>query len=98
MSNIVSGEKRKRGRPKSGEVVRDRYISMRLTDEEIEELDRLSRVTGKSRTDFIRAAIDSEKQRINKERNEKFAYLSGGSEESDYGYFDDYGDDFDEDF
>lgn len=98
MSEIVFREKRKRGRPKSGGVVRDKCVTLRLTVEEIDELDRLSRIAGKNRTDFIRDAIDSEKLRIDKDRNEKFAYLSGGYEEADYGYFDDYGGDFDEDF
>lgn len=96
MSEIISEEKRKRGRPKSGEVVRDSDLHLRMTLDEMETLDRLSRITGKSKSDFIRDIIRAERDRIDQERSKKFAYLSQGSDK-DYGYFDEYETDFDDD-
>lgn len=48
--------KRKRGRPVQ-EVTKDRGFRIRMSDDELAELDRLSKKTGISKTDLIRKSL-----------------------------------------
>lgn len=89
--------KRKRGRPKTGGDIRDIDIHLRMSNSEVEKLDRFIRITGKSRADFIRDAIDAAEELVERERADRFAYLKRDSDD-DYGYFEEYEEDFDDDF
>lgn len=89
--------KRKRGRPKSGGIVRSNDIHLRMSDPEVEKLDRFLRITGKSRADFIRDAIEAAEDLVERERAERFAYLNRSSDD-DYGYFEEYEEELDDDF
>lgn len=89
--------KRKRGRPKTGEVVRNKQYRLMMTDGEFNELDKLSRIVGKSKADLIRESLEITRKQIETERAEKFAYLSRGSDD-EYSCFDEYEAEFDDDF
>lgn len=89
--------KRKRGRPKTGRVVRNKQYRLMMTDEEFDELDKLSRIVGKSKADLIRESLGITRKQIEAERAEKFAYLSRSSDD-EYACFDEYEEKFDDDF
>lgn len=89
--------KRKRGRPKTGEVLRNKQYRLLMTEEEFDELGRLSRVTGMNKADLLRDAIGVIRDRVEAERAEKFAYLRRDSDD-DYGYFEEYEEEFNDDF
>lgn len=89
--------KRKRGRPKTGGDVRSRQFPVLMNEIELDNLGRFSRIAGKSKADFIRDAVNAEIARIEAERAAKFAYLNRDSDD-DYGYFEEYEEEFDEDF
>lgn len=89
--------KRKRGRPKTGEVLRNKQYRLLMTEEEFDELGRLSRVTGMNKADLLRDAIGVIRDRVETERAEKFAYLRRDSDDG-YGYFEEYEEEFEDDF
>lgn len=89
--------KRKRGRPKTGGDVRKRQYRIVMTDDEFDRFGRLSRVSGKSKADFLRDAMEVAMKRVEDEMSAKFAYLNRDSDD-DYGYFEEYEEDFEDDF
>lgn len=90
-------EKRKRGRPKTGGDIRKRQYRIVMTDDEFDRFGRLSRVSGKSKADFLRDAMEVAMKRVEDEMAAKFAHLNRGDDE-DYGYFEEYEEEFDDDF
>lgn len=86
--------KRKRGRPKSGLSVKQYRLV--LSENDFDELSRFCRITGESKADFIRVAIDHRMKEIESERAAKFSHLSRNHDEEDY--FDEFYDDFDDEF
>ena len=86
--------KRKRGRPKQEKPTRDRQLIVLLTRDELDELGRISRVVGESKSNFVRIAIDIRLKEIEHERRERFSYLS----RSDDDYYDEYDYENDDDF
>lgn len=85
--------KRKRGRPCKN-VSKIRQYKIRMTEDEFEELARLSRITGKSKADIIRDGINHVKTDIKNDRAAKFPNIFGRTEDDEYGYYEEYDDEF----
>ena len=82
--------KKRRGRPEKDGALRSQY-RLRMSDDMVERLDNLTRITGKSRADIFREAF-------NIYENMEKVKRDNDSEDMYFDEFDDFDDDFDDDF